>query len=82
MQRIAVVTGGNGGLGREISSQLAGQGIRVISCARNVNKGLDVVKEFNRQELPVIFHELDVTSVASIEASAFFWKRNWAVVMS
>lgn len=53
MQRIAVVTGGNGGLGKEISRQLALQGIQVVITARNVNKGLDVVKEFNRQELPV-----------------------------
>jgi len=42
--RIAVVTGGNKGLGFEICRQLAVQGIHVVLTARDETRGLRAVK--------------------------------------
>jgi len=75
LQRVAVVTGGNGGLGREITRQLALQGILVILAARNIKKGMDVVKALVHENLPVRFHPLDVTNPASIDALGVFLEK-------
>ncbi|HEY1075100.1 MAG TPA: SDR family oxidoreductase [Fontimonas sp.] len=45
MKRIALVTGGNRGIGQAIASQLAAQGIRVIVGARNPAHGAAVVRQ-------------------------------------
>lgn len=76
-QRIAVVTGGNGGLGREITRQLALQGILVVLTARNAKKGLDTAQGFIREKLPVRFHQLDVTSSSSIDALGIFLEKEF-----
>lgn len=76
-QRIAVVTGGNAGLGFETCRSLAKQGICVILTARDRAKGLLAVQAFQKQELPVRFYELDVSSATSIEALADFVKKEF-----
>ncbi|HEX2622553.1 MAG TPA: SDR family NAD(P)-dependent oxidoreductase, partial [Phototrophicaceae bacterium] len=63
-QRIALVTGANRGIGFEICRQLAQRGMQVILTSRDTAKGQQAV-----QQLPgVVFHPLDVTSPASVEA--------------
>lgn len=67
-QKIALVTGGNRGLGLEVSRQLATLGITVILTARAVSKGNAVVEQLKQQGLTrVIFQPLDVTDAASIQ---------------
>ncbi|KAI3693609.1 hypothetical protein L1987_76556 [Smallanthus sonchifolius] len=66
-QRVAVVTGGNKGIGLEICRQLASNGITVILTARNENRGLeatDKLKEFGL--VNVTYHQLDVKDPTSI----------------
>jgi NAD(P)-dependent dehydrogenase (short-subunit alcohol dehydrogenase family) len=67
-EHIAVVTGGNKGLGFEISRQLAGKGINVVLTARDQARGLRAVKSLQAQRLNVIYHPLDVTDEASVRA--------------
>ena len=66
--RIALVTGGNRGIGLEICRQLAQQGLTVILAARDASKGKAAVKALNEERLAVEFHRLDVTSCRSIRA--------------
>jgi len=71
---IAVVTGGNRGIGREICRQLAEQGFHVILTARDTAKGREAVKAL-KQELgpkagPVEFFRLDVTDAKRIRTLA------------
>ena len=65
-QRIALVTGGNRGIGLEICRQLAKLGIRVLLGSRDSAKGAAAAGELNVAKLPVEARELDVADDQSI----------------
>jgi NAD(P)-dependent dehydrogenase (short-subunit alcohol dehydrogenase family) len=63
MKRIALVTGGNRGLGFETCRQLAKSGFTVLLTARDPDKGNSAVNELvDKEGLDVIFCLLDVTN--------------------
>lgn len=64
--RVAVVTGGNRGLGLETCRQLAQRGYRVILGSRDAARGEAAAADLRGQGLDVTFHPLDVTDSASI----------------
>lgn len=66
-QRTALVTGGNRGIGLEISRQLAKLGIRVLLGARDAAKGVAAARELASAGLPVEARELDVADDESIK---------------
>jgi len=70
--QVAVVTGGNRGIGFEICRQLAQRGIRVVLTSRDAAKGGTAFKKLRDAGLPVTFHQLDVTSARDITALAAF----------
>jgi len=65
-QRIALVTGGNRGIGLELCRQLGQQGIRVIVGSRDLAKGVAAATELKANGLPVEPRQLDVANVQSI----------------
>ena len=65
-QRIALVTGGNRGIGLELCRQLAHQRIRVLLGSRDHAKGIAAAAELNANGLPVEPRQLDVANVQSI----------------
>jgi len=67
MDRIAMVTGSNRGIGLEISKQLASRDITVIMTSRNILKGRPLVNELRKQWKHVWYHQLDVTDEQSIQ---------------
>src|SRR5690242_2045213 len=69
-ERIALVTGANKGIGREISRQLAVQNVLVVMTARDGNRGLKAVEALRSEGLPVEFIPLDVTSQSSVDQAA------------
>lgn len=76
-EKIAVVTGGNKGIGFGICRSLAKQGIRTILTARDVSKG-EIAKEQLKQEgLEIIFHPLDVTDENSIDSLVSFLSKEF-----
>lgn len=66
-KRIAVVTGANKGIGLEIVRQLAEYGIRVVLTSRDETKGKETCEELKKQDLDVLYHQLDVTDDLSIK---------------
>lgn len=66
-KRIAVVTGANRGIGLEISRQLAHKGLLVILTSRDQTKGLAAVDKLKKQNLPVEYLQLDVSSKESVD---------------
>ena len=65
-QRIALVTGGNRGIGLEICRQLAKAGIRVLLGSRDSAKGAAAAAELIAAKLPVEVTRLDVANDQSI----------------
>jgi len=73
--RIAVVTGGNKGIGLEVCRQLTGNGVTVVLTARDEMRGAAAVKKLRELGLSnVIFHQLDITDASSIGRLADFLK--------
>jgi len=68
--RIALVTGANRGLGREIVRQLAALGLTTILTGRDVAKAERAAGELAAAGLPVVARQLDVTDPASVDALA------------
>jgi NAD(P)-dependent dehydrogenase (short-subunit alcohol dehydrogenase family) len=64
--RVAVVTGANRGIGREIARQLAHQGMQVMLTARDAAKAEAVAAELRASQLLVKAHQLNVTDPASV----------------
>ncbi|XP_059661741.1 salutaridine reductase-like [Cornus florida] len=70
-KRLAVVTGGNKGIGLEICRQLASNGIAVILTARDEKKGIEATDNLKVSGLSdVFFHQLDIKDPASIASFA------------
>jgi NAD(P)-dependent dehydrogenase (short-subunit alcohol dehydrogenase family) len=67
---IALVTGGNKGIGREIASQLAELGHTVVIGARSLERGEATAAELRAAGGDVLAIALDVTDQASVDAAA------------
>ncbi len=69
--RIALVTGGNKGIGLEIVRNLAGAGCTVLLGARNAERGQEAVRKLKQAGLDgVHFLAIDVTRQETITAAA------------
>lgn len=69
MDKIALVTGANRGIGFETAKQLAQQGVHVIVAARERDKAVAAALRLQTQGLSVEALKLDVTGSSSITAA-------------
>ena len=67
--RVAIITGGNKGIGLETGLQLARQGVTVLLGARDLAKGEKAAQGLKKEGLDVRAIQLDVTNQASIDAA-------------
>lgn len=74
-ERIALVTGGNRGIGLETCRQLAARGIKVILGSRDAAKGAAAARELAAAGAPVEARQLDVSSAKSI-SDCMNWVRH------
>ena len=61
-RHIAIVTGGNRGIGYEVCKELARIGCRVVLTSRNEVEGRRAVAKLNFGD-KIVFHKLDVTNI-------------------
>lgn len=73
---LAVVTGGNKGIGYDIVKQLAQHGITTVLTSRDVTRGENATKQLREDGLPVVYHQLDVTSAESARTLASWLKQH------
>ena len=70
MDRTALITGGNRGIGFEACRQLGRTGLRVVLTARDAVRGEGAAEALRDEGLEVLFEQLDVTDGGSVEACA------------
>jgi len=68
-KRVALVTGGNRGIGFEITKKLAVQEMTVLIGARNQDEGVKTQQQLKHDKLDVHFIPLDVTDAISIQTA-------------
>jgi len=75
---VAVVTGANKGLGREIVRRLATEGLTVILTARDESRGTEAIQSLHSQGLQnVVFRRLDIRSSQSRTEFADWIRENY-----
>ncbi|KAJ1280147.1 hypothetical protein BS78_04G209200 [Paspalum vaginatum] len=77
-KEVAVVTGGNRGIGLEICRQLASKGVTVVLTARDERRGAEAVKTLGALGLSnVVFHQLEVGDLSSAARLADFIREQY-----
>uniref|UniRef100_A0A453CFJ3 (+)-neomenthol dehydrogenase n=1 Tax=Aegilops tauschii subsp. strangulata TaxID=200361 RepID=A0A453CFJ3_AEGTS len=77
-KRVAVVTGGNKGIGLEVCRQLASKGVVVVLTARDETRGSEAARRLHASGLSdVVYHKLDVSNPSSAARLADFVKNKF-----
>src|SRR5215213_1218757 len=66
MKKLAVITGGNRGIGFEICRQMAKKGFKVILTARDEHKGQEAANTLTAEGFDVEFYLLDTADENSV----------------
>jgi NAD(P)-dependent dehydrogenase (short-subunit alcohol dehydrogenase family) len=74
VDRVALVSGGNRGIGREVARQLAEKGLAVVIGSRDPGKGEAVAQELGNG---VVATQLDVTDEESVRSAISFVEREF-----
>ena len=70
MNRVALVTGANKGIGRQIARQLGKLGMMVLVGARDEGRGREAARELGGEGIDARFVRLDVTDQETVDAAA------------
>ena len=68
--RVALITGANKGIGREVARRLGTLGMTVLLGARDEGRGAEAARELKEEGIDARFVHLDVTEEASAERAA------------
>ncbi|CAJ2674407.1 carbonyl reductase [NADPH] 1-like [Trifolium pratense] len=76
-ETIAVVTGGNRGIGFEICRQFATHGLTVILTSRDATAGSESIRVLQEGGLDVVYHPLDIVDGSSINNFVEWLQENY-----
>ncbi len=76
-KKVALITGGNKGLGYEMAKQLAQQGVTVVVAARDQAKGEAAAEKLRHEGLDVRSLKLDVTDQSGYADAIAFLEKNF-----
>lgn len=79
-KKIAVVTGGNRGLGLQTCRELGQKGIKVILTSRHPAKGQEAADKLRAEGLDVLDYQLTVTDAESSEKLADFLREEFGYI--
>src|SRR5262245_44677178 len=79
-KKVALVTGGNRGIGFEVSRQLAKKGLEVALAARDAKKGEAAAAKLRDEGGAVTFFQLDVSDDASADRAVEAVKKKFGRV--
>jgi NAD(P)-dependent dehydrogenase (short-subunit alcohol dehydrogenase family) len=65
--RVAIITGGSVGLGRQMAEGLAEMGASLVLCARKKERCLQAAEELQAQGVKVLPHGCDVKDSSSVK---------------
>ncbi|MEZ4644733.1 MAG: SDR family oxidoreductase [Chloroflexota bacterium] len=77
MDKLAIVTGANRGIGKEVCRQLAQLGYTVLLTSRDVTQGETAVADLKRSGGDIHFHQLDVIDEASVAQLRAYVVAHW-----
>lgn len=76
-KRVAFVTGGNRGIGKETARQLGKQGVRVVIGSRDLEKGKQVAEELRADGADVVAIRFDITKSSDYKEANDYFDRNF-----
>lgn len=79
-KKIALVTGGNKGIGLEVCRQLAASGVQVVLTSRDSVRGNQAQSLLSGEGLSVDFQKLDVTDPFTLESTFAFISKQYGIL--
>lgn len=79
-ETVAIVTGGNKGIGFALVKRMAELGLTVILTARDNGRGMKAVESLNKLGLQLYYHQLDVSDISSIKQFTQWFTNNFTAL--
>jgi NAD(P)-dependent dehydrogenase (short-subunit alcohol dehydrogenase family) len=76
-KKIAFITGGNRGIGKETARQLGKQGVKVVIGSRDLEKGKQVAEELRADGADVDAIQFDITKAADYKEAYGYFDKNF-----
>ena len=77
MERIALISGANRGIGLETCKELAQLGMKVILTSRDPIQGQAALSEITEMDSKIVYHQLDITDQDSIDKLQTYVKKEF-----
>ncbi|XP_006342322.1 (+)-neomenthol dehydrogenase [Solanum tuberosum] len=79
-ETVAIVTGGNKGIGFAFVKRMAELGLTVILTARDNARGIEAVESLKKLGLHLYYHQLDVSDISSIKQFTSWFTNNFTAL--